>query len=344
MTTMPDGPLPDDSEGARTSLEATNAAEAVLAEAGSVLEQADPASLLSMDALDAPRRLLLVHAHPDDETINNGATMAQYAARGAHVTLVTCTLGEEGEVLVPGLAHLAADQDDALGPHRISELATAMEALGVGDHRFLGGPGHYRDSGMMGLPTNDRDGCFWQADLDEAADLLVQVIRELRPQVVVAYDENGGYGHPDHIQAHRVAMRAVERAADPAVAGGEPWDVDKVYWNVIPDSWLREGLRRLRDSGDTTAFEGMDPDGELPMGTADELVTTAIDATGHVDAKLAAMRAHSTQIALDGPFFALSNNLGSAVWGIEHYRLVKGEPDGERDANGRETDLFAGVD
>jgi N-acetyl-1-D-myo-inositol-2-amino-2-deoxy-alpha-D-glucopyranoside deacetylase len=339
MTTMPDGPLSEEPEGRPTSPE-----EAVLQEAGSVLEQADPGSLLSMDALDSPRRMLLVHAHPDDETIGNGATMAQYVAGGAHVTLVTCTLGEEGEVLVPELAHLAADRDDALGQHRINELAVAMEAIGVRDHRFLGGPGHYRDSGMMGLPANDRPGCFWQADVDEAADLLVQVIREVRPQVVVTYDENGGYGHPDHIQAHRVAMRGVERAADPSVAGGEPWEVAKVYWNAIPESWIREGLRRLRDAGDTTAFEGMDPDGELPMATPDELVTTAIDATDHVEAKLAAMRAHSTQIALDGPFFALSNNLGNAVWGIEHYRLVKGMLDGERDANGRETDLFAGLE
>jgi N-acetyl-1-D-myo-inositol-2-amino-2-deoxy-alpha-D-glucopyranoside deacetylase len=339
MTTMPDGPLAEGPEGRPTSPE-----EAVLQEAGSVLEQADPAALLSMDALDSPRRLLLVHAHPDDETIGNGATMAQYVAGGAHVTLVTCTLGEEGEVLVPELVHLAADQDDTLGLHRINELAVAMEAIGVRDHRFLGGPGHYRDSGMMGLPANDRPECFWQADIDEAADLLVQVIREVRPQVVVTYDENGGYGHPDHIQAHRVTTRAVERAADPSVEGGEPWEVAKVYWNAIPETWIREGLRRLRDAGDTTAFEGMDPDGELPMATPDELVTTAIDGTDHVDAKMAAMRAHSTQIALDGPFFALSNNLGNAVWGIEHYRLVKGKVDGARDANGRETDLFAGVE
>jgi N-acetyl-1-D-myo-inositol-2-amino-2-deoxy-alpha-D-glucopyranoside deacetylase len=339
MTTMPGGPLPEEPEARPTTPE-----DAVLQEAESVLEQATPESVLSMDALDSPRRLLLVHAHPDDETINNGATMAQYVAGGAHVTLVTCTLGEEGEVLVPELIHLAADRNDALGPHRINELATAMEALGVRDHRFLGGAGHYRDSGMMGLPTNDRPECFWQADVDQAADLLVAVIREVRPQVVVTYDENGGYGHPDHIQAHRVAMRGVERAADPKVQGGAPWEVAKVYWTAVPETWLRDGLRRLREAGDTTAFAGMDPDGELPMATADELVTTAIDATDHVDAKLAAMRAHATQIALDGPFFALSNNLGNAVWGIEHYRLVKGNPAGERDASGRETDLFAGLD
>src|SRR4051812_15650250 len=182
------------------------------------------------------RRLLLVHAPPDDESINNGATMAKYAAEGAHVTLVTCTLGEEGEVIPVGLAHLAADRDDTLGTHRIGELAAAMKALGVQAHRFLGGRGRYRDSGMMGAPQNDRPDCFWAADLDEAASHLVAVIREIRPQVLVAYDANGGYGHPDHIQAHRVAMRAVELAAEPVYRPdlGEPHDVDKVYWNCVP--------------------------------------------------------------------------------------------------------------
>lgn len=314
----------------------------MLREAESVLEEADPAAA-SMDVLDSPRRVLLVHAHPDDETIGTGATMARYAASGTHVTLVTCTLGEEGEVLVPDLARLAADRDDELGEHRIGELAKAMELLGVTDHRFLGGPGRFRDSGMMGLPTNDRPGCFWQADVDEAARLLVEVMREVRPQVLVTYDGNGGYGHPDHIQAHRVAMRAVELAAEPARAGGAPWQVEKVYWNALPDSWIREGLRRLRDAGDESTFEGLDPEGEIPMATPDHLVTTAVDATDFVEAKLAAMRAHATQISVDGPFFALSNNLGNAVWGIEHYRLVRGEPAGERDDNGRETDLFAGL-
>ncbi|MGZ4615588.1 MAG: N-acetyl-1-D-myo-inositol-2-amino-2-deoxy-alpha-D-glucopyranoside deacetylase, partial [Actinomycetes bacterium] len=148
----------------------------------------------------------------------------------------------------------------------------------------------------------------------------------------------------DHIQAHRVAMRAIDLAADPGVAGGEPWQVEKVYWNAVPDSWIREGLRRLRDAGDATSFEGMDPEGDIPVATPDELVTTAVDATDFVDAKLAAMRAHATQIALDGPFFALSNNLGNEVWGVEHYRLVRGVVAGERDDNGRETDLFAGLD
>ncbi len=339
MTTTPEGPLPEDPEARPTSPE-----EAVLREAQEVLAQAEPAVEAAMEVLDSRRRLLLVHAHPDDESIGNGATMAKYAAQGVHVTLVTCTLGEEGEVLVPDLAHLAADRDGGLGQHRISELATAMEALGVRDHRYLGGPGHYRDSGMMGLPTNDRPDCFWRADLDEAAGLLVEVIREMRPQVVVTYDENGGYGHPDHIQAHRVAMRGVELAADPSFGTGPPWEVAKIYWNVIPESRLREGIRRLREAGDTTTFEEMDPDGDIPMTTPDALVTTAVDAMDQVGAKLAAMRAHATQITVDGPFFALSNNLGNEVWGVEFYRRVRGEAGGDVDADGRETDLFGGLD
>jgi N-acetyl-1-D-myo-inositol-2-amino-2-deoxy-alpha-D-glucopyranoside deacetylase len=341
MTTTPEGPLAEEPEARPTSPE-----EAVLREAESVLEQAEPSAEESMEALDAGRRLLLVHAHPDDETIGNGVTMARYVGEGAHVTLVTCTLGEEGEVLVPELAHLAADQDDALGRHRVGELATAMEALGVRDHRFLGGAGRFRDSGMMGLPTNDRPDCFWQADLDEAAGLLVQVIREVRPQVLLTYDDDGGYGHPDHIQAHRVAMRGAELAADPAYGPGEPWQIAKVYWNAIPESVLREGIRAIREAGDTTFFEGMDPDtDEMPSFVLpDELVTTKIDGMDHVDAKMAAMRAHATQITVDGPFFALSNNLGNRVWGVEYYRLVQGTPGTERDSDGRETDLFAGLD
>ena len=165
--------------------------------------------------MEGAQRLLLVHAHPDDESINNGATMAKYVSEGAGVTLVTCTLGEEGEVLVPDLVHLAADADDALGEHRIGELAAAMKALGVTDHRFLGGAGHFRDSGMewhesgaAAPKATVRDDTFWRADLTQAANLLVEIIREVRPQVLVTYDQFGNYGHPDHIQAHRVAMYA----------------------------------------------------------------------------------------------------------------------------------------
>jgi N-acetyl-1-D-myo-inositol-2-amino-2-deoxy-alpha-D-glucopyranoside deacetylase len=288
------------------------------------------------------RRLLLVHAHPDDETIGTGATMAKYAAEGAHVTLVTCTLGEEGEILVPSLAHLASDQQDGLGQHRIGELAAACAALGVTDHRFLGGPGRWRDSGMMGTPQNDRPGCFWRADLDEASRALVAVIREVRPQVVVTYDDNGGYGHPDHIQAHRVTVAAVEQAADPAYAPetGAPWTVAKLYWTAFPKSVLQAGIDHLKASGETNFF-GADSADDLPFGIPDEQVTTEIDARAHLDAKVAAMRAHATQISVDGPFFALSDNVGQQAMGREFYVLAKGA---SGVASGRELDVFGGAE
>jgi N-acetyl-1-D-myo-inositol-2-amino-2-deoxy-alpha-D-glucopyranoside deacetylase len=295
--------------------------------------------------VEANRRLLLVHAHPDDETISNGATMARYAADGAHVTLLTCTLGEEGEVLVPELGHLAADKEDRLGQHRIGELAAAMAELGVTDHRFLGGAGRYRDSGMMGTPANDRPGCFWQTPVEDAAVHAVEVIREVRPHVLVTYDENGGYGHPDHIQAHRVAMRSAELAGDPGFRpdSGQPWQITKVYWNAMPQSRIRAAIRALHDAGESSSFASIDPDGDIPFAVPDELVTTEIDASAYAEAKVAALRAHATQIAVDGPFFALSNNLGSQVLAHEHYRLVRGElgPAGD---DGWEIDLFGGLE
>ena len=302
---------------------------------------------------DTPaQRLLLVHAHPDDESIGQGATMARYVAEGRGVTLVTCTAGELGEILVPELAHLAADQDDALGEHRRGELADAMAALGVTDHRFLGGFGRYRDSGMKwhedghAVAADDiHENAFWRADLTEAADHLVAVIREVKPQVLVTYDPFGGYGHPDHIQAHRVATYAVALAAGPSYRHdlGEAWDVAKVYWGAMSESRMRDSLRRLRESGDTTTFEGMDPDGPLPpFVTADDNLAAAVDARDFVDKKMAALAAHATQITTDGPFFALSNNVGAEAWGVEFYRIVKGVL-GPRGDDGLETDLFAGV-
>ncbi|MFB7613395.1 N-acetyl-1-D-myo-inositol-2-amino-2-deoxy-alpha-D-glucopyranoside deacetylase [Kitasatospora sp. NPDC056181] len=285
------------------------------------------------------RRLLLVHAHPDDESIGNGATMARYAAEGATVTLVTCTLGEGGEVIAPELAHLTADRDDALGQHRIGELTDAMRAVGVADFRFLGGAGRYRDSGMMGVPDNDVPDCFWQADVDEAAGHLVAVVREVRPQVLVTYDENGGYGHPDHIQAHRVAMRAHDLAADPAYRPelGPAWRIAKVYWNRMPRSVLGEGLARTAAEA---RFPGVAQPADVPGVVDDAVVTTVLDGAAYAARKAAAMAAHATQITVDGTSFALSNNLGQPLVATEYYQLVRGQAGPQLP----ETDLFAGLD
>ena len=246
------------------------------------------------------RRLLLVHAHPDDESIYTGATMARYAAEGVQVTLVTCTLGELGEIIPPSLAHLADGDGARLGEYRTGELAAACAALGVTDHRFLGGPGRWRDSGMMGTEGNDDPRCFWRADVDQAARALLDVIAEVRPQVLLTYDANGAYGHPDHIQAHRVAWRAFE------LAGAD-----------IPD-----GPAKFYATA--------------ALGTGPERVTTEIDAGAWFGQKLAAMRAHATQITVDPPFFALSDGVRRRASGTEYYTLLAG-PRGPGD---REHDLF----
>ena len=287
------------------------------------------------------RRLLLVHAHPDDESIGTGATMAKYAAEGAGVTLVTCTLGELGEIIPSDIAHLAWDRDNALGEYRIGELAAACEALGVRDHRFLGEPGRWHDSGMMGTPSNDWDGAFWRADVDEAASVLVEIIKEVRPQVLVTYDSNGFYGHPDHIQAHRVAWRAF-KMSDGLVR--------KFYATAVPKSVLAEGMSQMRAArmraGQTSSgseFEAVESVDDLPFGVPDEQVTTEIDARDYLDAKLAAMRAHASQIAVDSPFFALSDGVGQRAFGREYYTLLAGPRGAGSGGHGRESDLFAGL-
>jgi N-acetyl-1-D-myo-inositol-2-amino-2-deoxy-alpha-D-glucopyranoside deacetylase len=283
------------------------------------------------------RSLLLVHAHPDDESIGTGATMAKYAAEGARVTLVTCTLGELGEIIPPDLRHLFPDE---LGRHRITELERACAALGVTDHRFLGGEGRYRDSGMMGLPDNDDPRCFWQANVDEAAAELATVAAEVEADVIVTYDANGFYGHPDHIQAHRVARRAFERA-DGLVA--------KFYATAVPRSVLAAGIEAMRGrepsetppgGADFTQVESVD---DLPFGVPDEVVTTEIDATAYLEQKLAAMRAHATQIAVDSQFFAFSDNVGQRAFGREYYTLLAGPRGRGSGSHDRESDLFAGI-
>ncbi|MEV4542928.1 N-acetyl-1-D-myo-inositol-2-amino-2-deoxy-alpha-D-glucopyranoside deacetylase [Micromonospora echinaurantiaca] len=283
------------------------------------------------------RRLLLVHAHPDDESIGTGSTMAHYAATGAHVTLVTCTLGEEGEIHVPALAQLAAAEADQLGGYRIAELAAACAALGVTDHRFLGGAGRYRDSGMMGLPTNEHPRAFWQADLDEAAGHLVEIMREVRPQVMITYDGDGFYGHPDHIQAHRVAMRAHQLAA------AEGFAPAKVYWTAMPLSVLEAGMNHFVESSDNP-FAGIEDLSELPFGTPDEQIAARIDATEQHAAKEAAMRAHATQIPSTSWLYSIAGNFGSEFMGVEYYTLAVGEKGPGSGPYGWEDDLFAGLD
>jgi N-acetyl-1-D-myo-inositol-2-amino-2-deoxy-alpha-D-glucopyranoside deacetylase len=192
---------------------------------------------------------------------------------------------------------------------------------------------HFRIcGGMMGTEPNNRPDVFWQADLEEASDYLVKVIEEVKPHILITYDEIGGYGHPDHIKAHLVAMRASEKS---------DWQIQKIYWNTMPKSVLAESMAKMKEMG--SDFFGAESVDDLPFAKDDSFVTSLIDGNAYVEAKMAAMKAHHTQIALDGPFFALSNNLGLQVWGHEYYTLVKGEKSAPFDSNGRESDLFAGV-
>ena len=209
---------------------------------------------------------------------------------------------ELGEIIPPDLSHLLPDE---LGQHRIVELDRACRALGVSDHRFLGGEGKYRDSGMMGLPDNDDPRCFWQASVEEAAADLVKVIEEVAPDVIVSYDANGFYGHPDHIQAHRVARRANELTGATA----------RFYATAMPRSALAAAVKLPDDSWFVRSADES-------VSVPDEQVTTEIDATAYLPAKLAAMKANETQITVDGQFYALSDEVGRRALGVEYYTLL----------------------
>jgi N-acetyl-1-D-myo-inositol-2-amino-2-deoxy-alpha-D-glucopyranoside deacetylase len=284
-------------------------------------------------------RLLFVHAHPDDETLTTGATIAHYAARGAQVRVVTCTLGEEGEVIGERWAQLAVDQADQLGGFRIAELSTALNALGLDGPVFLGGAGRWRDSGMEGTPLR-----HWQrfvdADPREAVGALVGIIRELRPHVVVTYDAKGGYGHPDHIHAHEVTMAAVA-ASGGVDFPGDPWTVPKVYWTVMSTSAMAVGFDALEDMPPEWQRVSIDV---VPFGYPDDAIDAVMEVADQLPAKVAALRAHATQVTVapDGRSCALSNNIALPIGAIEHYILATGTP-GERDGRGWETDLLAGL-
>lgn len=285
--------------------------------------------------LTAPRRLVLVHAHPDDETLWTGGTIARYAAAGVQVTLVTCTLGEQGEVIPAELRGLAADRADQLGGYRVGELRAACAALGVTDQRFLGGIGRWRDSGMVALPggraslpADLHPRAFAAGELAEQVGALVAVLAEVRPQVVVTYGRDGGYGHPDHIRAHQVTMAAVDQVPE----------VARVFWAVQPVSAVSRGVAALR-SMPGLPFPVPEPDG-LP-GVPDAEVTARLDVSAHRAAVLAALSAHGTQVSLwvSGPHhaFALSDGVARPVLDTEHLALVRGPEQGAHD------DLFAGL-
>lgn len=276
------------------------------------------------------RRLLLMHAHPDDESSSTGATMAGYARQGATVVLVTCTRGELGEIVAPDLAGLRDSDSDGLGLHREAELADALAALGTARHHWLGGRGRWRDSGM---PAGDDPAAFAGADLDEAVRAMVAILRAERPQVVVTYDADGGYGHPDHIQANRVTMAALDPAADPDFAPelGAPWQVAKVYWMTLARSLVQSAV----DAGVLPSLS------VVPNSLPDDEITAVVDGREYLDAKVAGLRAHRSQVDLDTGLFAALAKVPE--FAVESYLLVRGDRGPGSGPYNWENDLFAGV-
>jgi N-acetyl-1-D-myo-inositol-2-amino-2-deoxy-alpha-D-glucopyranoside deacetylase len=278
--------------------------------------------------MDAPRTLLAVHAHPDDECIGTGGILARYQAEGARTVLVTCTDGAVGEISDPALA-----TPENLAEVRSRELDEAVRILGISRLVKLG----YRDSGMAGTADNNNPASFQQADLDAAIRRVVAVVREERPAIIVTYDENGGYGHPDHIRAHQVAAAAFRLAGDPNYAAeGAPWTVSKLYYSVIPRSALRAFGERLRAAGLQTPFSDLD-DSAMTIGVEDSEVTTIVDVSGFVDTKRAALQAHRTQMGPEQFFMKLPPDLFAEAFGRETFQRIAGP------GPSRETDLFEGL-
>jgi len=281
------------------------------------------------------QRLLAVHAHPDDESSKGAASYAYYRSRGAEVMIVSCTGGEGGSILNDALAGNAMAERDMAGLRR-REMREAQHALGV-EHRWLG----YQDSGMNedgSVPVNS----FSTIDLGFSAEPLVRIIREFRPQVLITYDENGGYPHPDHIRCHEVSMAAYRAAADPAryPGDGEPWQIDKLYFDRIFNLERIDALFLL--------LSVKEPESPLlePLGEARDwmknypaLATTHVPVGDFLEARDAALRAHASQVSPTSSFFFWPNDLIREAWPYEDFQLVESKVDTIMP----ESDLFAGI-
>jgi mycothiol conjugate amidase Mca len=303
-----------------------------------------------------PRTLLAVHAHPDDECIGTGGSLARYAAEGVRTILVTCTDGAVGEISDPALA-----TPDNLAEVRARELDASVQILGIKRLVKLG----YRDSGMAGTADNDHPASFNQANLEEAIERVVQVVRAERPQVIVTYDERGGYGHPDHIRAHLVAVAAFEAAADATryPAAGPAWTPTKLYYSVFPRSAMARFAQGLREAGIEVPFGDRPAEEDTPaaatepaptvtatepaptvtatdepqFGVSDDRVTTTIDVSEYVLVKRASLEAHRTQMGPDQFFMRLPTELFAEAFGRETFQRIAGP------GTTPETDLFAGI-
>jgi N-acetyl-1-D-myo-inositol-2-amino-2-deoxy-alpha-D-glucopyranoside deacetylase len=263
--------------------------------------------------------LLLVHAHPDDEAIATGGVMMKARADGHRVVLVTATRGEAGEI------HNMDEQSvrPRLGEVREAELEAATRILGVNRGEFL----DYRDSGMVGTPENEDPRSFHQAPLDEAAAKLAAILREERPDVVVTYDADGTYGHPDHIKAHHVTNASLD------LMQREGWAPSKLYYTAIPRSLMQAFMEQMPEEA-----RRQDAGMAIP-GTPDERVTTQVDVHDYVDGKRKAFAAHVSQNDPNSWFATMADQIYELVFGTEYYALERGKAGSELP----EADLFAGI-
>ena len=276
------------------------------------------------------QRQLAVFAHPDDEAFGTGGTLACYAAAGVDIALVCATRGEVGEIADESLA-----TPDTLGQVREKELLCAADTLGVRDVVFLG----YRDSGMAGTTDNGNSGAFVNAPAEEVVSRLVGIIRQWRPQVVVTFEPNGGYGHPDHIAAHRHTLAAFHAAADPSSypEQGEAWQASRLFYTAIPRSFFVEMRDRLVAAGvDTSEFDRFEEDG---IGWPDDQVSVMVDVAGEIEAKWAALNCHRTQFGPNNLFRRLSDEEIKQMLGREYFALAWPDPDPGLQLAG----LFAGL-
>jgi N-acetyl-1-D-myo-inositol-2-amino-2-deoxy-alpha-D-glucopyranoside deacetylase len=275
-----------------------------------------------------PHTLLAVHAHPDDESFSTGGTLAKYAALGIRTVLVFCTRGEVGEIQDPAFVPPAPDM--TMEDIRNIELEKALKVLQVDSVHFLG----YRDSGMEGSADNSHPRAFARADLNEATAKLVWIIRHIRPQVIVTYNEKGTYGHPDHMMAHKVTLRAFEAAGDPTFNSSDdlpPWPGRKLYYTAIPLSRLHLMVQMARERGEEPEF---DPES---LGTPDERITTAVDVRAFLNQKFEALFSHRSQIGPRSFFRRIPEEWKDEAFGFEYFECVKGC------TSEKETDLFHGL-
>jgi mycothiol conjugate amidase Mca len=284
-----------------------------------------------------PLTIMVVHAHPDDEAIGTGGTLARYSAEGIRTVLVTATLGEEGEIVVPELN--TPEVKARLAEVRHEELRRAVAILGVSDLEILG----YRDSGMVGTESNSHPDCFNMADPDEATGRLVRLVRAYKPQVLVSYNEFGGYGHPDHIACHKATIAAFETAGDAEryPAAGPAWRPLKLYYTNLPRRQLQRAWEEMKARGLPTPLD--EPDFDVARFTVpDDVITTAVEVGDYMRQKLDALLVHRTQIAPDGRFMAIPEDVRRELFGREYFTRVAARvaiPE-----NGAyEDDLFAGL-